>query len=106
VTAGPLKHPCIWGTHAPRRARLAVVGLGALLTTACPGASAAQASAPSGARPLQEWIEKSGDFPAEYRVRDDNTDRLTGVQFTTKIPPLRNVEVPPPSKRWGRPGPS
>ena len=51
MTAGPLKHPCIWGTHAPRRARLAVVGLGALLTTACPGASAAQASAPSGARP-------------------------------------------------------
>jgi hypothetical protein len=28
---------------------------------------------------LQEWIEQSGDFPAEYRVRDDNTDRLTGV---------------------------
>jgi len=55
---------------------------------------------------LQEWIEQSGDFPAEYRVRDDNTDRLTGVQFTTKIPPLRNVDVAPPSKRWGRPGPS
>jgi N-sulfoglucosamine sulfohydrolase len=55
---------------------------------------------------LQEWIEQSGDFPAEYRVRDDNTDRLTGVQFSTKIPPLRNVDVPPPGKRWGRPGPS
>jgi N-sulfoglucosamine sulfohydrolase len=55
---------------------------------------------------LQEWMEQSGDFPAEYRMRDDNTDRLTGVQFTTKIPPLRNVVVPPPGKRWGRPGPS
>ena len=55
---------------------------------------------------LQEWIEQSGDFPAEYRVRDDNTDRITGVQFTSKIPPMRNLNVPPPSRRWGRPGPS
>jgi arylsulfatase A-like enzyme len=55
---------------------------------------------------LQEWIEQSGDFPAEYRVRADNTDRLTGVQFTTKIPLLRNVDVPPPDQRWGQPGPS
>jgi arylsulfatase A-like enzyme len=58
------------------------------------------------ARVLQEWIEQSGDFPAAYRVRDDNTDRITGVQFNTKIPPLRNVNVPPPGERWGQPGPS
>jgi N-sulfoglucosamine sulfohydrolase len=55
---------------------------------------------------LQEWIEQSGDFPAAYRVRDDNTDRVTGRQFNTKIPPLRNLEVPPPAARWGRQGPT
>jgi N-sulfoglucosamine sulfohydrolase len=55
---------------------------------------------------LQEWIEQSGDFPAAYRVRDDNTDRITGVQFSTRIPPMRNPDVPPPEKRWGRAGPS
>jgi N-sulfoglucosamine sulfohydrolase len=54
---------------------------------------------------LQEWIEQSDDFPAAYRVRDDNTDRITGVQFTTRIPPLRNPDVPPPDERWGREGP-
>ncbi|HEU4680379.1 MAG TPA: sulfatase [Gemmatimonadales bacterium] len=57
-------------------------------------------------RVLQEWIEQSGDFPAAYRVRDDNTDRITGVPFTTKIPPLRNADVPPPEERWGRQGPT
>jgi N-sulfoglucosamine sulfohydrolase len=55
---------------------------------------------------LQEWMEQTGDFPATYRVRDDNTDRITGVPFTTKIPPMRNWDVPPPSERWGRPGPT
>jgi arylsulfatase A-like enzyme len=55
---------------------------------------------------LQEWIEQSGDFPAAYRVRDDNTDRLSGVQFNTRIPPMRNLDVPPPDRRWGRAGPS
>jgi N-sulfoglucosamine sulfohydrolase len=54
---------------------------------------------------LEEWIEQSDDFPAAYRVRDDNTDRVTGVQFTTRIPPLRNAEVPPPKERWGVQGP-
>jgi N-sulfoglucosamine sulfohydrolase len=54
---------------------------------------------------LEEWIEQSDDFPAAYRVRDDNTDRVTGVQFTTRIPPLRNAEVPPPKERWGSQGP-
>jgi len=53
---------------------------------------------------LQEWIEQSDDFPAAYRVRDDDTDRITGVQFTTRIPPLRNPDVPPPDERWGRQG--
>jgi N-sulfoglucosamine sulfohydrolase len=58
------------------------------------------------AQVLQKWMEDSGDFPASYRVRDDNTDRITGVPFTTKIPPLRNTELPPPSERWGRQGPT
>ena len=58
------------------------------------------------AQVLQEWIEQSGDFPAAYRVRDDNTDRITGVPFTSKIPPLRNAEMPPAAERWGREGPS
>jgi N-sulfoglucosamine sulfohydrolase len=55
---------------------------------------------------LQEWMEQTDDFPAAYRVRDDNTDRITGVPFTTKIPPLRNPDVPPPADRWGRQGPT
>jgi arylsulfatase A-like enzyme len=54
---------------------------------------------------LEHWIESTDDFPAAYRVRDDNTDRVTGVQFTTKIPPLRETGVPPPDQRWGRQGP-
>ena len=32
---------------------------------------------------LQPWMEQTDDFPAAYRVRDDNTDRVTGVLFTT-----------------------
>jgi arylsulfatase A-like enzyme len=55
---------------------------------------------------LQEWIEQSDDFPAAFRVRDDNTDRFTGVQFNAKIPALRESDLPPPALRWGRPGPS
>ena len=55
---------------------------------------------------LEEWIEQSDDFPATYRVRDDNTDRVTGVQFTSKIPPLRNTDIPPAKERWGRQGPT
>ena len=54
---------------------------------------------------LEKWIEESDDFPAAYRVRDDNTDRITGVAFTTRIPPLRNADVPPPDQRWGQQGP-
>jgi arylsulfatase A-like enzyme len=55
---------------------------------------------------LEEWIESSDDFPAAYRVRDDNTDRITGIAFTTKIPPLRNPEPPAaPLGRWGSSGP-
>jgi N-sulfoglucosamine sulfohydrolase len=54
---------------------------------------------------LEDWIEQSDDFPATYRIRDDNTDRITGVQFTSKIPPLRNPDVPPVNQRWGIPGP-
>ena len=55
---------------------------------------------------LESWIEGSDDFPAAYRVRDDNTDRITGVPFTTKIPPLRNPEPPPEAERWGAQGPT
>ena len=55
---------------------------------------------------LEDWIERTDDFPAAYRVRDDNTDRITGVPFTKKIPPLRNPDPPPPAERWGRAGPS
>jgi N-sulfoglucosamine sulfohydrolase len=55
---------------------------------------------------LQRWMEESDDFPAAYRIRDDNTDRITGVPFTTKIPPLRNPDVPPPAERWGKQGPT
>ena len=54
---------------------------------------------------LEEWIEQSDDFAAAYRVRDDNTDRVTGVQFTTRIPPLRDPDVPPPDEWWGSQGP-
>jgi arylsulfatase A-like enzyme len=55
---------------------------------------------------LEAWMEQSNDFPAAYRVRDDNTDRITGMPFTTKIPPLRNTDVPPPEERWGSLGPT
>jgi hypothetical protein len=55
---------------------------------------------------LQEWMEESDDFPAAYRIRDDNTDRITGVPFTSKIPPLRNPELPPKEERWGVQGPT
>ena len=55
---------------------------------------------------LQGWMEQSGDFPAAYRVRDDNTDRITGVPFTSKMPPLRNTEIPPAKDRWGHQGPT
>ncbi len=54
---------------------------------------------------LQAWMEETDDFPAAYRVRDDHTDRITGVQFGTSIPPLRNPDPPPPDQRWGTRGP-
>jgi N-sulfoglucosamine sulfohydrolase len=55
---------------------------------------------------LERWIETSDDFPAAYRIRDDNTDRVTGVPFTSKIPPLQNPVVPPEKERWGVQGPT
>jgi arylsulfatase A-like enzyme len=54
---------------------------------------------------LEEWIEGTDDFPAAYRVRDDNTDRITGAMFTTKIPPLRHPDPPAGPERWGTQGP-
>ena len=41
---------------------------------------------------LDEWMEKTGDFPPYKRVRDDHTDRMTGVWFSDEIPPMRNVD--------------
>jgi N-sulfoglucosamine sulfohydrolase len=55
---------------------------------------------------LQGWMEDTDDFPAWVRTRDDNTDRITGVPFTTRIPPLRDPRPPPPSERWGLQGPT
>jgi arylsulfatase A-like enzyme len=51
---------------------------------------------------LQEWMEQSDDFPAAFRVRDDNTDRITGIPFSTRVPPLHNGDLPPPEQRWGK----
>ncbi|HET6777992.1 MAG TPA: sulfatase [Gemmatimonadales bacterium] len=51
---------------------------------------------------LQQWIEESDDFPAAFRVRDDNTDRITGVPFSSRIPPIQNDDVPPAAQRWGK----
>jgi N-sulfoglucosamine sulfohydrolase len=54
---------------------------------------------------LQEWMEGTDDFPAAWRVRDDNTDRITGLPFSPWIPPLRDSVPPPPEQRWGVRGP-
>ena len=54
---------------------------------------------------LQEWSERTDDFPAAWRVRDDNTDRITGLPFSNRIPPLRGSGPPPPERRWGERGP-
>ena len=37
---------------------------------------------------------------------DDNTDRITGLPFTSKIPLLRNTDLPRPDERWGKQGPT
>ncbi|MXZ36672.1 MAG: sulfatase [Holophagales bacterium] len=39
-------------------------------------------------RVLDAWIEETEDFPASHRRRADNTDRVTGVKFSQKVPPL------------------
>jgi N-sulfoglucosamine sulfohydrolase len=54
---------------------------------------------------LQEWMEETDDFPAAWRVRDDNTDRITGLPFSQRIPPLRDSVPPPREQRWGVRGP-
>ncbi len=41
---------------------------------------------------LDQWIDETGDFSPMTRRRDDNTDRITGVKFTPKIPPMREKE--------------
>lgn len=42
------------------------------------------------AQRLDQWIHETGDFPPYVRVRDDHTDRMTGVWFSKEIPPMRN----------------
>lgn len=39
---------------------------------------------------LDRWMDETGDFPPDRRVRDDHTDRRTGVWFSEKISPMRN----------------
>ncbi len=41
---------------------------------------------------LNNWMEATDDFPPHLRVRDDHTDRMTGVWFSDEIPPMRNLE--------------
>lgn len=41
---------------------------------------------------LNDWREETGDFPAHLRIRDDHTDRMTGVMFSKERPPLRNLK--------------
>lgn len=41
---------------------------------------------------LDRWIDTTGDFPPFMRRRDDNTDRITGVYFSRKIPPMWNEQ--------------
>jgi len=50
-------------------------------------------------------MESTDDFPAAWRVRDDNTDRITGLPFSNRIPPLRDSIPHPPDVRWGTKGP-
>ncbi len=44
-------------------------------------------------RVLENWIETTGDFPSYYRIRDDHTDRWTGVRFQQLIPPMRRINI-------------
>ena len=39
-------------------------------------------------RVLDAWIEETEDFPPSRRRRADNTDRISGVKFSQKVPPL------------------
>ena len=39
-------------------------------------------------RVLDAWIERTEDFPPSRRRRADNTDRISGVKFSQKVPPL------------------
>lgn len=46
---------------------------------------------------LQKWMDDTDDFPAWVRTRPEDTDRITGVKFTTKYPPMLNPAIPPPA---------
>ena len=39
-------------------------------------------------RVLDAWIEETEDFPPSRRRRADNTDRISGVKFSQRVPPL------------------
>lgn len=51
------------------------------------------------AQQLNDWREETGDFPPHLRVRDDHTDRMTGVWFSGEIPPMRNLREQKDSTR-------
>ncbi|WP_197054356.1 sulfatase family protein [Sphingomonas sp. 37zxx] len=40
------------------------------------------------ARVLEQWSKSTGDFPPWKRRRADTSDRMTGIIFSDKIPPL------------------
>ncbi len=44
---------------------------------------------------LEQWMAATGDVPPERRRRDDNVDRLTGVKFTSRNPPLIDGQPTP-----------
>ena len=39
-------------------------------------------------RVLDQWKEQTGDFPSWERRRGDHTDRIMGIHFSNKIPPM------------------
>ncbi len=39
-------------------------------------------------RVLDAWIDRTEDFPPSRRRRADNTDRVSGVKFSQKVPRL------------------
>ncbi len=40
---------------------------------------------------LGTWERETGDFPPTRRLRDDHTDRVTGVRFGSSVPPMYHL---------------